>query len=116
MQVSLRIILVLLFAVVALAPTYECGGDNSTEDEAEDLTDEQRCRRDCDALYGCAIALPDDQTGVPLSLPQCRAGCGEDPGNVGCVDQCVEDFYINDSCGDLEACVSDVCGVPIISI
>ncbi|MCZ7585345.1 MAG: hypothetical protein M5R36_19515 [Deltaproteobacteria bacterium] len=100
--------------LAAGAPTYSCGGGTEEDetDEAE-VSPAERCRQACSALYGCGLFLPDGVSGVPLSLTQCRSGCGDDPGNIACVEQCVEDFEVNEFCEDLEGCVADVCAVPI---
>jgi hypothetical protein len=95
-----------------------CNTDDSTLDDDTagcdcDSTPVQRCRADCDTLYGCGLILPDGQTGTPLSNVECRAGCEKDPGNVDCVDQCVRDYEDGLTCGDLQACVSDGCGIPV---
>ncbi len=94
------------------APTWQCGSSEEIYDES-DLTPAQRCAKDCDMIYACGYALPDDLTGAPLSLAACRAGCDDAPGNVDCLDDCRESYTFNETCTDVEPCVSDACGIPL---
>ncbi|MBZ0273390.1 hypothetical protein K8I61_15230 [bacterium] len=110
----LVIALVCLAALGALAPTYTCGDDDAFDGETDDgATPEIRCKNACDALSACGLAVPDDVTGVPLSTAQCKAGCDDEPGNVACVGDCVDDYELSGDCGGLEACVTDACGIPV---
>ena len=114
---SLRTFAEFLFSLFILAsvlsPVYECGGGADDADDDASSTPIERCRDACDVLYGCGIAIPDDETGAPLSVVECRAGCEKEPGNIECVDSCIDQYQINGDCDDLQGCVSDMCAIPV---
>ena len=109
----------LVFILAAtLGTSWQCstgGGweDDDTGDCNCPSTPVDRCRQACDVIYGCGFYLPDAGTGAPLSVVECRSGCEKDPGNIDCVDNCVDSYQDDGDCDDLERCVADLCAIPI---